>query len=293
MIDRLLTVVIVVLVLVTACTAAAQTTDTATTTDASTTTTTAATSTTLISETDSRDTRERLRQVLHRLPPEVGKVLKMDPSLWRNQTYLNTYPALAAFVAAHPEVAHNSEYYLEGVWIPSDPVAETSGMRMWRDMMEGLSIMAVSGTIIFIFVWLIRTIVQHRRWTRLSKVQAEVHNKLLDRFGSNEEVMAYINTGAGKKFLEAAPIPLESGPREVSAPISRVLWSVQAGLILGALGIGMKIVSMSAEKDVAPAMSGLGVLAIALGLGFIVSAGVSLILSRRLGLWSAPAERAE
>jgi small-conductance mechanosensitive channel len=285
MIDKLLAVLIVVLVLVTACPATAQTTDTA----AAATTTTAAPPTTLVSEIDSRDTRERLRQVLHRLPPEVGKVLKMDPSLWTNQTYLNTYPALAAFVAAHPEVAHNSRYYLEDIWIPSDPVPQTTSMRVWRDMMEGLAIMVVSGTIIFVFTWLIRTIIQHRRWSRLSRVQAEVHNKLLDRFASHEEVMAYINTAAGKKFLEAAPIPLESGPRAISAPISRVLWSVQAGLILGALGIGLKLVSLNVEKDVAPAMSGLGVLAIALGVGFIVSAIVSLILSKRLGLWSAPA----
>ena len=286
MIEKFIALMIVVLVVFTACGVSAQTT---TTTEIETTTAaTPATSTTLVSEIDSRDTRERLRQVLHRLPPEVGKVLKMDPSLWTNKTYLETYPALAAFVAAHPEVAHNSRFYLEEVWIPSDPLPETAGTRMWRDIMEGLSILFVTSAVIFCFTWLIRTIIQHRRWQRLSKVQAEVHNKLLDRFSSNEEVMNYINTVAGKKFLEAAPIPLEAGPRSVSAPISRVLWSVQAGLILGALGVGLKIVSFSIEKEVAPAMSALGVLAITLGVGFIVSAVVSLILSRRLGLWSAP-----
>lgn len=290
MIEKLVALMIVVLVLVTACNLDAQpTTDTAPTT-----TTTAATTTTLVTESDSHDTRERLRQILHRLPPEVGKVLKMDPSLWRNQSYLNTYPALAAFVAAHPEVANNSRFYLESVWIPSDPTPQTAGMLVWANIMDGIAVAFVVSTIVFVFIWLVRTIVQHRRWNRLSRVQAEVHNKLLDRFSSNEEVMAYINTTAGKKFLEAAPIPLESGPRAMSAPLSRVLWSVQAGMILGALGIGLKMVSLSIEKDVAPAMSGLGVLAIALGIGFVLSAVVSLMLSKRLGLWSAPsAETAE
>src|SRR5829696_1218452 len=135
MTDKFVALVFVVLVLVTACTASAQTTDTTATTAE---TTTAATSTTLVNESDSHETRERLRQILHKLPPEVGKVLKLDPSLWRNQSYLNTYPALAAFVAAHPEVGHNSQFFLESVWIPSDPVPETSGMRLWRDLMEGL-----------------------------------------------------------------------------------------------------------------------------------------------------------
>lgn len=280
MIDKLIALLVVLVVIVTACNATAQ----------ETTTTTATTTTSALArEIDSRETRERLREILHRLPPEVGKVLKLDPSLWQNQTYLNTYPPLAAFVAAHPEVAHNSRFYLESIWIPSDPVPETAAVRVWRDMLEAASIIFGVSAVIFVFTWLVRTVVQHRRWIRLSRVQSEVHNKLLDRFGSNEDVLAYINTNAGKKFLEAAPIPLESGPRAISAPISRVLWSVQTGLILGALGIGLKTVSFSIEKEVAPAMSGLGVLAIALGIGFILSAVVSLILSKRLGLWPAHA----
>lgn len=300
MIDKLSALLFVLLVIVT-CSATAQEPTTTPTTTATTPETTATSATTatlgsssspspaLAREIDSHDTRERLREILHRLPPEVGKVLKLDPSLWQNQEYLNIYPPLAAFVAAHPEVAHNPRFYLESVWIPSDPVPETAAVRVWRDMVETVSVMFAFGLAAFVFIWFVRTIVQHRRWARLSKVQAEVHNKLLDRFSSNEDVLAYINTGAGKKFLEAAPIPLETGPRATSAPVSRVLWSVQAGMILGALGIGLKVVSLNIEKEIAPAMSGLGVLAIFLGVGFILSAIVSLFLSRRLGLWSTPA----
>ena len=47
----------------------------------------------------------------------------------------------------------------------------------------------------------------HRRWSRLSKIQTDVHNKLLDRFTSNEDLLAYIQTPVGRKFLESAPIP--------------------------------------------------------------------------------------
>ena len=63
---------------------------------------------------------------------------------------------------------------------------------------------------------------------------------------------------------------------------------MQAGLILGAAGVGMVVVSWIAEKDVASALSGFGVLGIAVGIGFIASAAISLILSKRLGLWSPP-----
>src|SRR5204863_9997441 len=68
--------------------------------------TTTTTQTTVVapSENDSRDTREQFKELLRRTPPEVGKVLKLDPTLFNNQQYLSTYPALATFVAQHPEV---------------------------------------------------------------------------------------------------------------------------------------------------------------------------------------------
>ena len=64
------------------------------------------------SEQDARDTRQELQRVLDRYPPALGRVLKMDPSLLNNQAYLATYPALGAFLAAHPEVGHNPAYFL-------------------------------------------------------------------------------------------------------------------------------------------------------------------------------------
>src|SRR6185436_11417587 len=67
---------------------------------------------TVIANIDSSETREQLREVLRRLPPEVGKALKLDPTLWSNEAYLAHYPALNAFLASHPEVAHSPAYFL-------------------------------------------------------------------------------------------------------------------------------------------------------------------------------------
>ncbi|HEX2120116.1 MAG TPA: hypothetical protein VHL59_00605, partial [Thermoanaerobaculia bacterium] len=214
-----------------------------------------------------------------------------DPTLWSNREYLAHYPALAAFAAAHPEVAHSPGYYLESVWIPSDPTPETASFRMWEDLIEMISIFGAVLIIAGVFTWLIKTLIDHRRWSRVSRVQAEVHNKLLDRFAANEDLLAYVKTTAGRQFLESAPIPLDAGPRPVPAPMGRVLWSVQAGVVLTAFGFGIKLVSWSVDKDVAQPLSALGVLAVALGLGFILAAAVSYSLSRKLGLWQPPAER--
>lgn len=295
MTDKLVRLAIVIVFVVTACAMTAQETETTTAaavteTVATTTANTTNTTNTLATEADSRETRERLRQILHRLPPEVGKVLKLDPSLWRNETFLKTYPALQAFVAAHPEVAHNSRFYLADIWIPTDPEPETPGSRLWSSMLHLITVTLAVGAVIFVLTWLIRTLINQRRWSRLARVQTEVHTKLLDRFASNAEVMAYINTTAGRRFLEAAPIPLaEEAPRAISAPVNRVLWSVQAGLVLFAAGIGMKLISVGmSEKEAAEAFSGFGILGMAIGGGFIASAVVSLMLSKRLGLWNPP-----
>jgi hypothetical protein len=240
----------------------------------------------LIRETDSNQTREELNQLLRRLPPQVGKVLKLDPTLWKNESYMKNYPGLAAFIAEHPDVANSPQFFLEQVWIPGDATPETASMSFWRDMMQGVMVFIFMLTGTLVLAWLIRILVEQRRWSRISRVQTEVHSKLLDRFASNDELLAYIQSPSGRHFLESSPAAPEFG-RRVSAPIGRILLSVQAGLVLIAGGGGLQFVSRSVDKEAAAALSGIGVLAIAIGIGFIASAAASYILSRRMGLWDS------
>jgi hypothetical protein len=236
-----------------------------------------------------RQTREELFNLLQRLPPHVPKALKLDPSLWSNEPYLARYPELAAFAKLHPEVQYHTGYYFDHIYVPGDPAPETPGMRMWNQLMEVISIFTMTIIILSAFLWLIKTILDYRRWSRLSRVHTEVHTKLLDRFGSNEELMAYMNTESGKRFLEAAPIAIETattGPRpNIAPPINRVLWSVQAGVVLAFAGLGLSVVSWSvADREVSEPFSALGTLALFVGFGFVAAAVISFILSRKLGL---------
>ena len=150
-----------------------------------------------------------------------------------------------------------------------------------------LSVAAIIG-------WLLKSLIDYRRWLRLSTVQTDVHTKLMDRFTSNEDLLAYIQTPVGRRFLESAPIPLESAPRAIAAPIGRILWSVQAGLVIGLAGAGLLLASarMSAiggdAADFAPVVYGIAMLAVAIGIGFVLSAVVAYGLSRRLGLFEPP-----
>ncbi|OFW11665.1 MAG: hypothetical protein A3H96_03100 [Acidobacteria bacterium RIFCSPLOWO2_02_FULL_67_36] len=245
----------------------------------------------LISDTDAEQTREKLNEVLGKYPPSLGRVLKLDPSLLSNDAYLATYPALAAFLAQHPEVAHNPGYFLERVNVSSgygtrDP-RELQVQHMDRligDFTAFMVFLVVTG----VLIWLIRMVVDSRRWSRLSKVQFDVHTKLLDRFASSEELMAYIQTPAGRKFLESAPIQVHDDARPLGAPLSRILVSLQAGVVLAIAGLGVLLVSLRFVDEPAQFFFVVGIVTMALGVGFIVSAGAAYGLSRKLGLLERP-----
>ena len=247
----------------------------------------------VLNEQDARETRNDFEALLKRLPPAVGRVMRIDPSLMRNEAYLAPYASLAAFLQQHPEVVQNSGYYLEHIeyefWNPRQPEdARSEAVRSFNNMLQGLTIMLGLATAGFALLWVIKTLVDYRRWYRTSKVQTEVHTKLLDRFTSNEDLMAYMQTPSGRRFLESAPIPIEGPTRSVGAPLSRILWSLQAGVVLAVAGLGILFVSGRVVEEVAQAVFALGVLVLALGTGFVVSAAASFLLSRRLGLLDAP-----
>jgi hypothetical protein len=247
-------------------------------------------------EASAEQTRDQLERILERYPPAVGRVLKLDPSLMNNPAYLAPYPMLATFIAQHQDVVHNPGYFLENINAGNQFYADPK----WRERQEMLGLLAgVAAFIAFlvitgVIVWLIRMIVTSRRWNKLSKVQYDVHSKLLDRFTTNEDLLAYMQTAAGRRFLESAPIRLPDEPRTIAAPLTRILWSIQAGIVLLVTGIGMLYVSDSfASDEPAKFFMVIGVITIALGGGFIVSAIAAYGVSRKLGLMDPiPADHA-
>jgi len=248
----------------------------------------------VLNEQDSRETRSDLEALLKRLPPSVGRVMRIDPSLMRNEAYLAPYPAVAAFLRQHPDVVQNPNYYLEHVdyemWNPRQPEdSRAAAVRAFQEMMQALAVMLGLAGAAFLIFWILKTLVDYRRWYRTSKVQTEVHTKLLDRFSSNEDLMAYMQTPSGRRFLESAPIPLEGPARTVGAPLSRILWSLQAGVVLAVASLGVLFVSNRVIEEIAQPLFAIGVLVLAIGTGFIVSAAASYVLSKRLGLLEGPA----
>jgi hypothetical protein len=247
---------------------------------------------------DVRSTQNELIRLL-RLSPTLTTVVSHDPSLLSNQEYVSrNNPQLAAFLAAHPEVARNPEFYLfshlkhedgqpdealeKAVW-PDVYRAQnppSSFDRVWSDLVPLLAF----GCGLIALIMLTRMFIENRRWGRIFKMQSDVHGRLIERFTSNQELASYMQTEAGRKFLEAAPIPIAFDQNQrVPSAIARVLTPLQAGIVMVLLGLGLLSLQQAGPDTQIP-MRILGTLVLAPGIGFIISAGVSWFLAQRLGL---------
>ncbi len=255
-------------------------------------------------DSNAQETQRRLQELLQQYPPSLRKVLALDPTLLTNQEYLQPYPQLGAFISQHPEVAHNPTFFfdqelreLSRRYDGETPAAQA--IRALDQIMGGIAALVMGLAVVFAVVWVIRTVIEHRKWLRVSKTHVETHARLMDRLTSNEDLMAYMQSPAGRKFLEAAPIPLDGGRKMLNAPFGRILWSVQAGLVVAALGVGLiyaaeRLAANETYSLGAMPMEVIGIAALAVGAGFFVSAFMAYALSQRLGLFNGkPAESAD
>src|SRR5215467_12430425 len=163
-----------------------------------------------ISNEEREATREQLFNLL-RLSPRLTAVLSRDPSLLGDQEYVSrNNPELAQFLQQHPEVARNPEFYLfadrsrPGMRLEQYVYPELGyHMGTWDRVMSELIPFLAFIVVTIGLLWLLRVLLENRRWGRILKLQTDVHGKLLDKFGSNQELLTYMNTEAGKRFLEA------------------------------------------------------------------------------------------
>jgi hypothetical protein len=240
---------------------------------------------------------------LLRLSPTLTTVVSHDPSLLSDQDYVSrNNPQLAGFLAAHPEVARNPEFYLFAHMSPQDGSPDEALSReVWPEVYQGnrhtgfdellsnLAPFLAFASFLIAAIFGVRLFLENRRWSRIFKLQSDVHGRLIDKFSSSQEIAAYMETEAGRRFLEAAPIPLhmDSGQRVPNA-LARVLTPIQIGVVLVLLGVGFYMLRNSGVEYETP-MRVLAVLTLMPGIGFIISAGITWVLASRLGLMPPPA----
>jgi hypothetical protein len=238
---------------------------------------------------DPAELREELFKLL-RMTPKLGMTVASDPSLLGETEYIRRgNPELAQFLQAHPEIPRNPDFYLfadlengrrgyrehsRAMWFRGE---FTDNRNITREIVPTLAF----GCLFAGLLWVLRIILENRRWGRTFKVQTEIYNKLLDKFTSNEELLNYVRTGAGKSFLESVSIPIDSRTQS-SAAFSRVLTPLQIGVVVLMVGAGFLSLNRTFQDE--PSLAILGTLGVVLGIGFIVSAGMGWLLARHFQL---------
>jgi len=104
-----------------------------------------------------------------------------------------------------------------------------------------------------------------------ARIQArtEFHKQVLDKFQSGREFAEFMESKGSQRFLEEL-WSQSLGPKD------RILTAMRNGIVLAALGLGMLGLSVTRRGFVIPA-----VLALALGVGFLISTAISYRLSKQ------------
>lgn len=128
------------------------------------------------------------------------------------------------------------------------------------------------------FGWVAYTISSNIRRAHSSRAVADLHSKLLDKCAASQDLIAYMESAAGRKFLESAGM-------EAAQPWSRILNAMQAGFVLGLVGAAELIVrSINPNPDTNEFLLITGAATVAVGIGFLLSAVTSFVLSKSWGL---------
>jgi hypothetical protein len=239
------------------------------------------------------DVRNLTRKVLERYPPSLGQVLRLDPTLLQNDAYLSPYSELKSFLAQYPEVARSPEYYLDFVWTPQPATQVSDSEMQWnyvRNMTDAVGVGLLMAGVAFVLLWLIRHFLAHRRWVRSSRLQMEIHNRLMERLQNGDDVKKYLESASAARVLADDPTLAPTSSGAFGSPVGRILLAVQVGLVLACTGIGVLMVKrlVFATGAASDTLVFFGVIGLAIGVGFALSAGASFIISRRFGLLPEP-----
>ena len=250
-----------------------------------------------MSEKDLAALQDQLLQVL-RVSPTLAEVVARDPSLLSNAEYVNrNNPELGRFLQEHPEIGHNPDFYLfNNLHGQHEAPSQALERKLWPEMSEprseGIDRELISDGIPFLvfvcmlgaLLWLTHALLENRRWSRIFKLQTDVNGKLIERFGTSQEVLTYMSTDAGKRFLEATPIAVGFEQQQpVPSPVARVLTPLQIGIVMTLLGVGLLFLRHSFTEG-SGVLLVVGTVVLMPGLGFIISAGITWVLARHLGL---------
>ncbi len=122
-------------------------------------------------------------------------------------------------------------------------------------------------------VWIVMS-----AWGRRAqmKATADFNAGILNRISSLKDFSDFVQTEQGAKFMDSL-----TAERASSGPRDRVIRTTHVGIIVTMLGLGLLFMARHLQSDDGMFVAGI---TLSLGLGFLISAGVSYWLAKSLGV---------
>ena len=150
--------------------------------------------------------------------------------------------------------------------------------------MEDLSPIVIGVVLIIAAAWIINVVVKAFKEKSIVKTKAELYSRLLDKFGSAEGFVEYLESETGRQFVEEVTI-------QGTAPTNKILNSIRIGVVLVMAGIGAlalgNIFDNTLGGDLYIVLVIGGTIVLMLGGGFLLSTFLTYRLSKAWGLLDA------
>ena len=144
---------------------------------------------------------------------------------------------------------------------------------------EDLAPMIVGVFFFLVSGFIVKVALEYRSKMRVMKARADTHTHLVDKFGSAPEFVQFLQTEGGRSLLENIT-------SEQSPAAQGILGSIQKGSLLTVLGLGLLLLGSFAQvgREGSATLHISGAIGLSLGIGYLISAGISYRLSKAWGL---------
>ncbi len=102
--------------------------------------------------------------------------------------------------------------------------------------MQDLAPIVIGIAFTFAAAWVITVVVKAFKEKSILRIRAELYNRLLDKFSSGSEFAEYLESETGRRFVEEITV-------QTAAPTSKILGSIQKGVIMTLIGFGMLVLA--------------------------------------------------
>src|SRR3954463_8543251 len=103
-----------------------------------------------------------------------------------------------------------------------------------QQILSNITITIFGVAIIICIAWIVVTIVTALKQRANTRTRGEIYNRLIDKFGTAPEMVAFLQSEAGRQFIE------ENALQTIS-PIGKILASIQRGIVLTLPGAGLLV----------------------------------------------------